>query len=588
AGGGQFTRFWHLMSISQRFISSDGLIPSTIFDGGDADMDISEEMEEIRELLYETIKKKFPRGVAADHLAKIYKEEYVDSGLGPELPSNWLEQVKAAEEFEAQSRGPLTILFVRLHNSPAKKLIVQPPSGVVSPSPIVSIGKDETTPIHSPLELAAMLSLSKESINEGSRVIVVAFTHAADFYIRLESSQDELVKLKKHLASEYSSCGGLRSEEVVVNGAYALKDSQGDHFRVIVVSPPTLSSSVQCFFVDIGVRGSFPLSNLRLLKLASVEMCSSLSTRVSLSMDKKREGVDGALRNILFTHDTSGVATPTPFEVISIDKEGRDGCREMKMRDTKGTTIEQLLVDSLETGKENKRSQESGLPSHITLPAIGSLSDFDSSMEMCAMGISSMPRRPFLAHAIYASGPGEISLRQASLDPMPDYLYDRLNEECNDPTSVLKDAPRPGGFYAALVNGVWQRVQCVRSSKIDPNSFLLYLVDVGAFHYSKPSSIRRLNAFSPFKKMLIFKCKLFGVSPMGGAEVWSREAQLAVNEFLDKCESWPVEVVPRSEWSGWNQLNAPCLPLIEASIRSREGRDLADWLVYNRLAHPSI
>lgn len=23
-------------------------------------------------------------------------------------------------------------------------------------------------------------------------------------------------------------------------------------------------------------------------------------------------------------------------------------------------------------------------------------------------------------------------------DPMPDYLYDRLNEECNDPSSALK------------------------------------------------------------------------------------------------------------------------------------------------------
>lgn len=31
------------------------------------------------------------------------------------------------------------------------------------------------------------------------------------------------------------------------------------------------------------------------------------------------------------------------------------------------------------------------------------------------MGVDGMPRRPFLAHAIYASGPGEISLRQASL-----------------------------------------------------------------------------------------------------------------------------------------------------------------------------
>lgn len=30
--------------------------------------------------------------------------------------------------------------------------------------------------------------------------------------------------------------------------------------------------------------------------------------------------------------------------------------------------------------------------------------------------------------------------------------------------------------------------------------------------------------------------KLFGVSPMGAADVWSREAQMAVNDFLDKCD----------------------------------------------------
>ncbi|GMS89296.1 hypothetical protein PENTCL1PPCAC_11471, partial [Pristionchus entomophagus] len=577
------------MSISHRFINSDvSLFPTTIFDQGDADMDISEEMEEIRELLYSLISIKFPRGVAADHLAKIYKEDYVDSGLGPELPSNWLSQVKAAEEFETQARGPLTILFVRLHNGPTKKSVVPPASGVVSPSPIVSIGKDQTTPSYSPIQLAVMLSLSKESILAGSRVIVVAFTHAQDFYIRLESSHDELTKLKKHLKSEYSTANAVKSQDVIVNGGYSLKDSQGDHFRVIAVSPPTLSSSVQCFFVDIGVRGSFPLSNLRHLTKESAQMCCTLATRVSLSIGK--DGLHRALRHILFTQDENGQTTPTPFEIISIDNENRSGCRMIEMKDANGKTIDQLLIQSLQKGKENKseEEEESHLPSHLTLPAIGSLSDFDTWMEMSGMGVNGMPRRPFLAHAIYASGPGEISLRQASLDPMPDYLYDRLNEECIDPASTLKGPPQPGRFYAANVNGVWQRAQVIRSSKIDPNSFLIYLIDVGAFHYSRPSAIRRLNALSPFKKMLIFKCKVFGVSPMGGVEVWSRDAQMAVNDFLDKCENWPVEVVPRSEWTVFTGLNAPSLPLIEASIRSREGRDLADWLVYNRLAQPSI
>uniref|UniRef100_A0A183GQB2 Dynein light chain n=1 Tax=Heligmosomoides polygyrus TaxID=6339 RepID=A0A183GQB2_HELPZ len=44
---------------------------------GDADMDVSEEMEEVRELLYEMIKKNFPMGVSSSHLAQKYHEEWV-------------------------------------------------------------------------------------------------------------------------------------------------------------------------------------------------------------------------------------------------------------------------------------------------------------------------------------------------------------------------------------------------------------------------------------------------------------------------------------------------------------------------------
>ncbi|KAK6035072.1 hypothetical protein COOONC_27423 [Cooperia oncophora] len=63
------------MSTSHRFMTSEGLMPSTIFDKGDADMDVSEEMEEVRELLYEMIKKNFPMGVSSSHLAQKYHEE---------------------------------------------------------------------------------------------------------------------------------------------------------------------------------------------------------------------------------------------------------------------------------------------------------------------------------------------------------------------------------------------------------------------------------------------------------------------------------------------------------------------------------
>lgn len=56
-------------------------------------MDVSEEAEEMRELLYELIKNHFPKGVTATHLAEKYKEEYVACGMGLPLPDNWLQQV---------------------------------------------------------------------------------------------------------------------------------------------------------------------------------------------------------------------------------------------------------------------------------------------------------------------------------------------------------------------------------------------------------------------------------------------------------------------------------------------------------------
>lgn len=41
-----------------------------------SDLDVSDEMEEIRELLYELIKTNFPSGVMVEHLAKIYRERF--------------------------------------------------------------------------------------------------------------------------------------------------------------------------------------------------------------------------------------------------------------------------------------------------------------------------------------------------------------------------------------------------------------------------------------------------------------------------------------------------------------------------------
>ncbi|EJW85676.1 hypothetical protein WUBG_03409, partial [Wuchereria bancrofti] len=110
------------MTTSRGFVN----MPQTIFDRADnTDLDISDEMEEVRELLYELIKTNFSSGVMVEHLAKIYKESYETRGLGPLLPDNWLDHIRVAEEFEVVNRGPIAMVYTRQRDAPP--FIIEPP-----------------------------------------------------------------------------------------------------------------------------------------------------------------------------------------------------------------------------------------------------------------------------------------------------------------------------------------------------------------------------------------------------------------------------------------------------------------------------
>ncbi|KAJ1349215.1 hypothetical protein KIN20_004686 [Parelaphostrongylus tenuis] len=182
----------------------------------------------------------------------------------------------------------------------------------------------------------------------------------------------------------------------------------------------------------------------------------------------------------------------------------------------------------------------------------------------------------------------EIAPMDVSLDPMPDYMYEKLAEECQMSDANLVGDPRPGAFYAACINERWERVQCVRASKIDSAAFCVYLIDVGAFHYVRAESLRRLNVKTPFKKMLMFKCRVGNIVPIGGQDVWSRESHEAVREFFEAGMGETVMVSPINGCCGvWKQLNAPAVPFLTANI-SCYGRDLAEWLISHQLALPKL
>ncbi|VDM65116.1 unnamed protein product [Strongylus vulgaris] len=258
---------------------------------------------------------------------------------------------------------------------------------------------------------------------------------------------------------------------------------------------------------------------------------------------------------------------------------------------TDGRAVVEVVLMNMPDGRDwSTPTNCDGPPATPILPSSASLPPtvcvFDGDVEIVPMDVNQIPTGTFSANALFAAGPADISLRQVSLDPMPDYMYDKLAEECQMPDAQLDGPPRPGAFYAALINDRWERVQCVRASKIDKAAFCVYLIDVGAFHYARADVLRRLNIKTPFRKMLMFKCKVAHIVPIGGQDVWSRESHEAVREFFEAGMGDTVMVSPLpNSHSLWKQMNAPSVPLVTASI-SCCGRDLADWLISRCLALP--
>ncbi|XGW17873.1 hypothetical protein V3C99_002466 [Haemonchus contortus] len=590
------------MSTSHRFMTSEGLMPSTIFDKGDADMDVSEEMEEVRELLYEMIKKNFPMGVSSSHLAQKYHEEYVSKGLGRELPEDWLVQVAEAEEFEAQTRGPLTILFVRLSNTTSYKRAPIPNTDVkvmTSGSMTADAERMKLRKDRYPLQHAETLSTCSTSLQPKCDVIVVAFESSRELYIRAVADDPVFDSMKidmRKFYAENSSDRRVQIYEVLSGGAYALCDAAGDWFRVIAVELPR-SGTIKCFFCDVGVFGVYPVVDLRLLPDPGHPiMChGALAKRVNLAVPDYAIGQasDDILRSVLFEKDAMGNYIPVRVQLTSLTDAEVDG-EVVSVADlwmTDGRAVVEIVMTNIPDGKENNNivnndasSSTRNPPAAVSLPP--TVCVFDDDVEIVPMETSQIPMSTFSANALFAAGPADISLRQVSLDPMPDYMYGKLSEESQMADAELQDTPRPGTFYAARIDDRWERVQCIRASKIDKSAFCVYLIDVGAFHYVRADALRRLNSKTPFRKMLMFKCRVANIVPVGGQDIWNRESHEAVREFFEAGLGETVMVTPIPNGCGvWKQLNAPAVPFVTANI-SCCGRDLADWLISHRLALP--
>ncbi|VDK77703.1 unnamed protein product [Onchocerca ochengi] len=472
------------MTTSRRFVN----MPQTIFDKDSTDLDISDEMEEVRELLYELIKTNFSSGVMVEHLAKIYKESYETPGLGPLLPDNWLDHIRVAEEFEVVNRGPITMVYTRQRD--ATSLIIEPPcdslnitKGLASPK------SKETARIRlTDRELAQQMKsiLSFEPIICPSTVNVIVMKcddDSSDIYVQLASTKNNFEMLRSAMDSYYEEqSSGEPVTEPEIDGIYAVRESDGHWYRALLkVSKKYFS------LLDNGRTVHLNSTIVRRLRAEYALPRIYPIYAFIVTLDKKCDNAS----SLCILRTACHTQLPLPLRFISAYTEN---C--LVKYNVQGSIM------WVEDRKEHQQNVIKLIPPQYPVSAEG--------VELVAMELSDMPKKRFAAHVLAVFDAYNISIRQCSFDPIPDYISsavkrDSLAQPSPPPFSELI----PGRFYAAKLHpdSNWDRVQLLGPSAIDADCFRVYAVDIGSFGIVRKSNIRHLKIPNGLRKILMAKCK---------------------------------------------------------------------------------
>ena len=148
-----------------------------------------------------------------------------------------------------------------------------------------------------------------------------------------------------------------------------------------------------------------------------------------------------------------------------------------------------------------------------------------------------------------------------------------------------KDAIKEGGFFAAKLTDVWERIQIMRPSSTTPGGdyWVVYAVDVGNFHLIHRNQLRFLTeSVSTFNKILLAKCRLHGIKKNEN-NTWSRELQQAMQDLLESASKSTVEFQPTEDWKKFDLSNAPELPYASGNLFI-DGKNFTEQLVSMGLA----
>lgn len=542
-------------------------IPRTIFDQDENDvLDMSEEMEEIRELLYELIKSNFAAGVMVDHLAKVYKESYESTGNGPALPNDWLEHIRVADEFEVVNRGPIVMVYTRQRTAAPLKLESPAANPLKISKGLVPSEKKEPIRIRlTDRELAQQMKpiIAFESIPcpcTLSVVIVACDDATEEISVQLASSRPNFEQMRSLMHTHYENLAlGEPVTEPEIGGVYAVKDVDDHWYRAILED---MSAGMLFSLVDTGKEIAVDPSRMRRLRaefaLPRIYPMYAIAAHTDLGADPAASSC--AIRAAFHTQQ------PIPLRFLGVD----NSC---------GVYSVQCIGCSPTTDtSSNLPLQRSPLnPTFPTVPPLPTSVTHDEVI-LVPMECSEMPKSRFPAHVLAVFDSENISIRQCSLDPIPDYILSAVTKDSlAQPSPPTFSELIAGRFFAAKLqpDSKWERVLLLGPSAVDSDCFRIYAVDIGSYGVVRKHAFRHLKVPGGLRKIMMAKCKIAGIRPSDGSTVWSRESQVALSDILLSAKN--VEVEPLEEWSVFPEPNPLPVPFVSARIFT-DGKDVSKLL----------
>ncbi|TKR78365.1 hypothetical protein L596_019176 [Steinernema carpocapsae] len=547
-------------------------------------VDTSDEMEEIREILYEMCRTEFTSGVCARYLENTYSKRYSSVSLGPSLPSNWLQQIEHSEEFKLLRRGHLILVYTRQREAPESIDVTEIVTPLQSNLNITSSHAKST------VASTQACKLYKASVGAFGTPVVCTFGWASDDFSKFSISPHEFhdilhgvwnvkVAMKKHFSD--GSIDEASAEMIPQpQNLYAVKEK--DFWYRVEVQNIVGTDFAMVYFIDRGTiarveqKEILPLNS----KFTDATKYPAFYLPAMLSMSAKlgSKFVDACRRAIA---NSEGAKCEVQF--VRFDDAPRRFLVELNEEslvvDDNGNRPDSVASKLSDSDKINDRKNSNGsLSSAPSRPSSANGYPIPKFEPLVAKEMTT--GKPFPVYILHVTDPDNISVRPCSLDPIPEYMYKSLSRDWEALSPISESEVVIGGVYIAKVDSRYERVRVTRQKSVD--SWTVFTIDVGSYETVHASDLKALTTAGSFMKVMMIKCRLDGIMPNSPDEKWPESTQAVLLDLMKTAKT--VQLSPVSEWTKWRHEDA-VIPIMQTGCRVEvDGVDVAKLLIKSGLA----